>query len=81
MRMHIHPAGCHQPAFRRHIAPRRASLAAHLRDAITINGDIAGITRRAEPIHNGAAANHDIMHGASPSGFLLAPQCGGATCF
>ena len=34
--------------------------------------DITGITRRAEPIHNGAAANHDIMHGASPSGLVLA---------
>jgi hypothetical protein len=70
--MHIHPAGCDQPAFRRHIAPRRAGLAAYLRDAITINGDIASITRRAEPIHNGAAANNDIMHGVSPSGLLLA---------
>ncbi len=69
MGMHVHPAWRHQAAIGLHFPAAGAGLAAHLGQAVAVDGDVAGEGGGAGTIDNGAAADDQIMHGFwTPSG-------------
>ena len=67
MRMDIDPAGRDQQTMRVDLALRRAGLAADLGDLGAVNRHVAGKACRAGTVEDGAAANDDVMHLASPA--------------
>src|SRR5580704_991750 len=77
MGVDIDPAGGDQQAVRVDLAPAGAGLAADRGDLAVIDRDIASKGLRAGAVEDGAAANDDIMHLASPGKSLAQHEPGG----
>ena len=62
MGVDVHPAGGDQMAGRVDVAPGRAGLAADRDDLVAVDGDVTGEGRTAGAVHNGTAADDNVMH-------------------